>query len=61
MKLEINIGEQEEKLKERLREIAERRGEIQEIATQLAKEEQNLVNEGLKKQGALDLIKSLDE
>lgn len=58
--MELNINEQEEKLKAEAQKIGERRAEIQEIATQLAKEDQQLINDALKNQGALDLLNSLN-
>ena len=61
MKVEINIEEQEEKLKTEARSIGEQLGEVQNQINQLQQRQQFLINEALKNQGALDLLKGLQE
>ncbi|KKK66184.1 hypothetical protein LCGC14_2966630, partial [marine sediment metagenome] len=57
--MEIDIKEQEEKLKAEAQRIGEELNVIQQQATQLQQKQQALINEALKNQGALDLIKNL--
>ena len=59
--MEINIDEQEEKLKSEARSIGEQLGEVQNQINQLQQRQQFLINEALKNQGALDLLKGLQE
>ena len=59
--MEINIEEQEAKLKAEAQRIGEELGQIQNGMAQLEQKRQLLVNEALKNQGALDLLKSLGE
>ena len=61
MKVEVNIKEQEEKLKAEAQKIGEELQVIQTQAAQLQQRQQLLINEALKNQGALDLIKSLND
>ena len=58
--MEIDIKEQEEKLKAEAQRIGEELNVIQQQATQLQQKQQALINEALKNQGALDLIKNLN-
>jgi len=57
--LEIDIAEQEAKLKAEARKIGEELVEIQEQANQLQQRRQLLINEALKNQGALELLQGL--
>ena len=57
--MEIDIREQEEKLKAEAQNIGEQLGEVQRQINQLEQRKQLLINEALKNQGALDLIKGL--
>ena len=59
--MEINIEEQEAKLRAEAQRIGEELGQIQNEMAQLEQKRQLLVNEALKNQGALDLLKSLGE
>ena len=58
--MEIDIKEQEEKLKAEAQRIGEELNVIQQQTTQLQQRQQLLINEALKNQGALDLIKNLN-
>lgn len=58
--MDINIKEQEAKLKEEAQRMGEELGEIQRAINQLQQRQQLLINEALKNQGALDLLKSLN-
>ena len=58
--MEINISEQEEKLKAEAQKIGDELSMIQQQAAQLQQRNQILINESLKNQGALDLLKSLN-
>ena len=58
--MEIDVKEQEAKLKAEAQRIGEELAEIQKQANQLQQRQQLLVNEALKNQGALDLLESLD-
>ena len=58
--MELDIKEQTEKLQEEAQRIGKELSVIQQQATQLQQRQQLLINEALKNQGALDLIKSLD-
>ncbi|KKM06052.1 hypothetical protein LCGC14_1747910 [marine sediment metagenome] len=57
--MEIDIAEQEAKLKAEARKIGEELVEIQEQANQLQQRRQLLINEALKNQGALELLQGL--
>ncbi len=59
--MDIDIQEQQDKLKEEAQRIGEQLGEVQRGINQLQQRQQLLINEALKNQGALDLIKSLQE
>ncbi len=58
--MEIDIKEQEAKLKAEAQKIGEELAKVQSGMTQLQQRQQLLINEALKNQGALDLLKSLD-
>ena len=58
--MEIDIKEQEEKLQEEAQRIGEQLGEVQKQINQLQQKQQLLVNEALKKQGALGLLQNLE-
>ncbi len=58
--MEIDIKEQEAKLKAEAQKIGEEISMIQSQAQQLQQRHQVLVNEALKNQGALDLLTSLN-
>ncbi len=58
--MEINIEEQEARLKAETQKIGEQLGEVQGQINQLQQRQQLLINEALKNQGALDLIKNLN-
>ena len=58
--MEIDIKEQEAKLKEEAQRIGEELSEIQRATNQLQQRQQLLINEALKNQGALDLLTSLN-
>ncbi|KKN72878.1 hypothetical protein LCGC14_0405820 [marine sediment metagenome] len=58
--MEINIEKQEAKLKAEARKIGEELSLMQQQATQLQQRQQLLINEALKNQGAVDLLKSLN-
>ena len=57
--MEINIEEQEAKLKEEARRIGEELIEVRRGQVILQQKEQDLINQALKNQGALDLLKGL--
>ena len=59
--MEINIEEQETKLKAEAQQIGEELANVGKAKAQIAEAEQKLVNKALKNQGALDLLKSLGE
>ncbi len=59
--MDINIEEQEAKLKTEAQRIGEELANVQNAEAQIAQSKQQLVNRALKNQGALDLLKSLDE
>ena len=59
MKVEINIKEQEAKLKAEAQKIGEQLGEVQRQMTQLQQRQQLLINEALKNQGALEMLQNL--
>ncbi len=59
--MEIDIKEQEGKLKTEAQSIKEQLEEVQKQANQLQQRQQFLINEALKNQGAIDLLKSLEE
>ncbi|KKK78082.1 hypothetical protein LCGC14_2847140 [marine sediment metagenome] len=58
--MEVNIEEQEAKLKAETQKIGEELSQVQSQINQFQKRQQLLINEALKNQGALDLLKSLD-
>ncbi len=58
--MELDVKEQTEKLQEEAQRIGKELSVIQQQATQLQQRQQLLINEALKNQGALDLIKRLD-
>ena len=58
--MEIDIKEQEEKLKAEAQKIGGELSLMQQQATQLQQRQQLLINEALKNQGALDLLKNLN-
>ncbi len=58
--MEINIEEQEARLKVEAQKIGEQLGEVQKQIQQLQQKQQLLINEALKNQGALGLIKNLN-
>ncbi len=57
--MEIDMQEQEEKLKTEAQKIGEELSEIQRGINQLQQRQQLLINEALKNQGALDLLNNL--
>ncbi len=57
--MEINIEEQEAKLKAEAQQIGEELANVGKAKAQIAEAEQKLVNRALKNQGALDLLGSL--
>lgn len=57
----FDLKEQEARLKEESQRIGEELAMIQKQATQLQQRQQLLINEALKKQGALELLQNLDE
>ena len=59
--MNIDIKEQEEKLKAEAQKIGEKLSEIQRGINQLQQRQQLLINEALKNQGALDLLKNLND
>ncbi len=58
--MEIDMQEQEAKLKTEAQKIGEELSEIQRGINQLQQRQQLLINEALKNQGALDLLKNLN-
>ncbi len=58
--MEIDVTEQEAKLKAEAQRIGEELSEIQRGINQLQQRQQLLINEALKNQGAVDLLKSLN-
>ena len=59
--MDINIEEQEAKLKTEAQRIGEELANVQNAEAQIAQSKQQPVNRALKNQGALDLLKSLGE
>ncbi len=59
--MELDVKEQTKKLQEEAQRIGEQLGEIQNGINQLQQRQQNLINEALKNQGALDLLRGLTE
>ena len=59
--MELNIKEQEAKLKAEAQRIGEELNVIQQQTTQLQQKQQVLVNEALKKQGALELLQEMEK
>ena len=57
--MEINIEEQEAKLKAEAQRIGEELIEVRRGQVILQQKEQGLINQALKNQGALDLLKGL--
>ena len=57
--MDINIEEQEAKLKAEAQQIGEELGNVQKAEAQIAQTKQGLINRALKNQGALDLLKDL--
>ena len=57
--MEINIEEQEAKLKAEAQRIGEELIEVRRGQVILQQKEQDLINQALKNQGALDLLKGL--
>ncbi len=58
--MEIDMQEQEAKLKTEAQKIGKELSEIQRGINQLQQRQQLLINEALKNQGALDLLQSLN-
>ena len=58
--MEIDVKKQTEKLKEEAQKIGEQLSEVQRAINQLQQRQQLLINEALKNQGALDLLKNLN-
>ncbi|KKM62859.1 hypothetical protein LCGC14_1517340 [marine sediment metagenome] len=58
--MEIDIKEQEAKLRVEAQEIGAQLAAIQENMVKLEQAQQILVNKAMKNQGALDLLKSLN-
>ena len=58
--MEIDIKEQEAKLKTEAQKIREELSEIQRGINQLQQRQQLIINEALKNQGALDLLNNLN-
>ncbi len=58
--MEINIEEQEGKLKAEAQKIGEELGQVQSQMQQLQQRQQVLINKALKNQGALDLLNNLN-
>ncbi len=58
--MELNVKEQTEKLQGEAQKIGQELSFIQNQIAQLQQRQQLLINEALKNQGALDLLKSLD-
>ena len=59
--MEINIEEQEAKLKAEAQGIGEELANVQRAEAQIAQTKQGLINRALQNQGALDLLESLGE
>ncbi len=59
--MDINIEEQETKLKAEAQRIGEELANVQKAEAQIAQTKQGLINRALQNQGALDLLKSLGE
>ncbi len=59
--MEIDIPEQEAKLKAEAQKIGEELSMMQNQMAQLQQRQQLLINEALKNQGALDLLQKLGE
>ena len=58
--MDINIEEERAKLKAETQRIADELVQVRQGQAALQQKEQALVNEALKNQGALDLLKSLN-
>ena len=58
--MDIDIKEQQDKLKEEAQRIGEELSEVQRAINQLQQRQQLLINEALKNQGALDLLQNLN-
>ncbi len=58
--MELDVKEQTEKLQKEAQRIGKELSVIQQQTTQLQQRQQLLINEALKNQGALDLLKSLN-
>ncbi|KKN74184.1 hypothetical protein LCGC14_0392700 [marine sediment metagenome] len=58
--MELDIKEQEAKLKADAQKIGQELAQVRSGINQLEQRQQLLINEALKNQGALDLLKSLD-
>ena len=59
--MDININEQEAKLKTEAQRIGEELGRVQTEQQRLQQGQQELINQALKNQGAMDLLESLKE
>jgi len=59
--MDINIEEQETKLKAEAQRIGEELANVQKAEAQIAQTKQGLINRALQNQGALDLLESLGE
>ncbi len=57
--MDINIEEQEAKLRAEAQQIGEELANVRKVKAQIALTEQELINRGYKNQGALDLLKGL--
>ncbi len=58
--MEVDLKEQEAKLKTEAQGIGEQLGQVQNAMAELQQKQQLLINEALKNQGALDLLKNLN-
>ncbi len=56
----MDIKEEEAKLKAEALRIGEELGQVQQEQQRLQQVQQNLINEALKNQGALEFVRSLD-
>lgn len=59
--MDINLQEQIDKLKGEAQAIGGKLAQVQQQESQLAQAKQQLINEAIKNQGALDLLNSLNE
>ncbi|KKL25916.1 hypothetical protein LCGC14_2400520 [marine sediment metagenome] len=57
--MDINIEEQEAKLRDEAQRIGEELANVQKAEAQIAQTKQGLINRALQNQGALDLLKGL--